>query len=140
MSYCTQSDIENLFGTTNVKVWSNLENDADEADTARITAAIAYAAEQVNKRFRRSKYAVPLTALPGESLVDITDIAARFAGVWLYESRGIDVPIVADETAIVQSVSRHRGMAERAIRRYLSGQDTLPAVLASRGVSAPFVP
>jgi len=43
MTYCTQADIENIFGAVNVATWSQLDNDTEDADTARIAKAIEWA-------------------------------------------------------------------------------------------------
>jgi hypothetical protein len=140
MSYCTQTDIENLFGIDNVACWSNLDNQTTTADTGRIAAAIAYAGAVIDDRFRNSRYGVPLVGLSGP-LVQITDLAARLAGCWLYESRGM-----ADSDGAVStrgtdagSIAAHRRYVQRMIGRYLAGQDQLPAVQARMVTTAPQV-
>lgn len=83
MAYIMQADIENSFGADNVRIWSNLDGSVNAVDATRIAAAIAYAEDLVNARFRGSKYAVPFatpTAL-------VKNWCARLAGMWLFESR-----------------------------------------------------
>ena len=87
MSYCARADIESVFGVENVKQWADLDN--DEVSTkiaARITAAIAYAQAEVDDRLRGGPYTPPLDEPPPSV---ITDIAAKLAGVWMYENRGV---------------------------------------------------
>lgn len=86
-AYISQSDIEDKFGVDNVAMWSNLANDSNSADTARITTAIASAEQDVNDRFRQSQYVVPLSATGSNGLRPVINWCAALAGVWLYESR-----------------------------------------------------
>jgi phage gp36-like protein len=87
MSYITKSDIEIEFGTTNVAVWSNLDNDSEVANESRIARAIEYAESEVENYFRNGKYIVPFIATSGE-LTPVKDWCAKLAGMWLYEGRG----------------------------------------------------
>ncbi len=74
-----RSDIENVFGKTNVVAWADLDNQRDSSHVAdRVAAAIVYA----ETRFTEL---TSLTTEPGTS----KDVKARIAGIWLYESRGI---------------------------------------------------
>jgi len=88
MAYSTQSDLENYFGTANVRIWSNLSSSATTTDTARVAAAIAYADDVIDSRFRQSRYVVPLLGNNGSLPACVTSWSARIAGVWLYNSRG----------------------------------------------------
>lgn len=87
--YANQSDVENLFGVENVKRWSQLDPDLTTVDATRVDAALDYAEGQIHTKLRGGIYAIPLV-LTDESVELIKDIQARLAGVWLYESRGID--------------------------------------------------
>jgi hypothetical protein len=142
MSYCSQADIENLFGVENVAAWSNLDNQSTTADAARIAAAIAYAGAFLDDRFRNSRYAVPLVGL-SDPLVQVTDLAARLAGCWLYESRGL-----ADRAGAAgpgggggdgDAMPAQRRYVQRMVGRYLAGQDQLPAVQARMVTTVPQV-
>ena len=84
MAYSTQTDIENVFGQQNVKVWSDLDGDGT-LDSTRVAASIAYADEFINSLLRGGVYAVPI----GSSNVLITNWSAVLAGAWLYRSRGL---------------------------------------------------
>lgn len=87
MSYANRSDIEAQFGLGTVKKWADLEDDGVSASiTARITVALTYADATVNDRLRNGPVSIPFT---GTIPVTIVKIAAVFAGVWLYESRGV---------------------------------------------------
>ena len=86
MSYCVRADIEDLFGIRNLEVWADLDNDADtDKIIARIYRAIAEADEELDNRLRPSIYTIPFNPVPPL----ITSLAARMAGVWLYEARGV---------------------------------------------------
>src|SRR5580658_8315780 len=89
--YAAQSDIEDIFGITNVAAWSQLDptQPPGTADTDRIQRALDYADARLIAFFRiHGNYATPL--VPLNSDVDlVTRWDATLAGVWLYESRGL---------------------------------------------------
>lgn len=90
MSYLVRADIESKFGKKNVTVWADLDNDQVEGDiAARIVIAIAFADEAVDNALRRGRYTLPVVDVLGAVPKVIVDIAASIAGVWLYESRGV---------------------------------------------------
>ena len=140
MPYCIQADIESLFGVENVAAWSNLDNQTTTADAGRVAAAIAYAGAVIDDRLRNSRYAVPLVGVDGP-LVQATDLAARLAGCWLYESRGMADSDGAARTGSGDAgcVAAHRRYVQRVLGRYLAGQDQLPAVLSRMVTTAPQV-
>lgn len=119
MAYITQPDIETVYGVNNIAVWSNLENDGSGASTSRIAAAIAYAEEYVDNRFRGSRYAIPFQGTSGVPKV-LVDWCAKIAGAWLYRSR----PPHAKQTDLVANVVDG---IENEIDAYLAGQRRLPA-------------
>jgi len=89
--YCEDTHIQDIFGTQNVEKWADLNNleDADEiAD--RIDRAIAAAGDYIDDWMRGSPYKVPLEDPDGNVPDSVVDLAARYAGVWLYECRGIE--------------------------------------------------
>lgn len=138
MGYANRTDIEHLFGKANVQTWADLDNDGDaQAIQDRIDTALAFADSFIDDRFRRSKYAVPLKPEAGATLDQITDVAARLAGWWLYANRGQDEQDI--ENRPYNRMDTHFRRAQRAIDRYLAGKDTLPAIRADDTGEAPFV-
>ncbi|HPS52794.1 MAG TPA: DUF1320 family protein, partial [Phycisphaerae bacterium] len=89
MSYATKSEIESVFGKSNVASWSNLDNEMSGADDTRIASAISYADSIINARLRGGRYALPLVNSQGTVPGLVKDWAAKLAGVWLYECRGL---------------------------------------------------
>ena len=93
MGYSARTNIEDVFGIENVKKWADLDGDADAAKiAARIASGIAVVDEEINDVLRGGPYAVPLTA-PGGGVLNspsVINMSAVLAGVWLYESRGVD--------------------------------------------------
>lgn len=83
MSYAALSDIQMVFGSTNVDKWADLNNDGNTA--ARIAWALDLATREIDERLRRGPYEVPFPTVPDT----IRDMAAQLAGVYLYNSRGI---------------------------------------------------
>jgi len=89
-TYCTRAGIEDVFGVENVKVWADLDCDADATKIAnRITRAIAVASAQIDDSVRGTPHTLPLADASGTTPTTVADMAAQLAGVWLYESRGV---------------------------------------------------
>lgn len=134
--YISQDDINNLFGSVNVAKWSNLNNqdDARSPDATRITAAITYAEDRVDDRLRGGPYAIPFASAP----TTIKDIAARLAGVWLYESRGIE-DFDPEFGRPIHRLQWHRQHAERQLDAIVRGQLDLNKPRSEVGPSAPTV-
>jgi phage gp36-like protein len=74
MSYAQQSDIEAVFGPTNVAAWTLFETGTPDGatNTVRIEAALAYADGEVDAFFAGGPYAVPLTVETGAQPVSAT--------------------------------------------------------------------
>jgi phage gp36-like protein len=126
MAYCTRADIESLYGATNVAKWADMDGDGDSVTIAnRITQAINVASARIDDRFRGSLYSLPLSQTEANGLVQITDCAARFAGVWLYNSRGTHETDSAGNP--FNRLSGHDDMAEKTIDRFISGKAKLAA-------------
>jgi len=90
-TYCTKSQIEDIFGATSIADFADIDNDESAVTiAARIARAIAVASEQVDDAMRRSVYTLPLTSSADATPLVIVDIAAKLAGCWLYEARGIE--------------------------------------------------
>lgn len=86
MPYSERSNIEDIYGVTNVEKWADLDNDGDATKiTNRITAAITRADDELDNRLRESRYVVPFTTAPSA----IEYLSALYAGIWLYSNRGV---------------------------------------------------
>jgi len=85
-TYCSRDDVEDIYGIANVARWADLENNEDEDEIgARELKARQKAYTELNSLMRNKRYVTPFTApLPDE----IVELAATYAGLWLYESRG----------------------------------------------------
>lgn len=130
MAYSTQSDIENLFGESNVAVWSNLEGGTD-ADTDRIATAIAWADAYIDNRFRPCGiYLIPFS---GTDLV-LTNWSASLAGIWLFQSR----PTGGGDASASYDDKRER--VEEEMDLYIAGARRLACTRAgSRNATVPYV-
>lgn len=125
-----QADIENVFGVRNVAIWSNLDNDSETVNTARVTLAIASAESQVNNRFRNSLYVVPLTPESGTHDQEVKNWHATLAGAWLYGSR---------EDSELSNVSRRRSQVNASMDAAIGGSDKIPYTRKEAAGSAPWV-
>jgi phage gp36-like protein len=84
--YCTRTDIENIYGASNVSKWADIDNEEDESVISdRIDWAIEASFDEFNDALRDGKYLVPLSAVP----TSVVRYSAVLAGVWLYDGRGI---------------------------------------------------
>jgi hypothetical protein len=97
MPYITQANIEDVAGTQNVLVWSNLDNTTTTADTDRIAAAISWAEARAHTRLR-DRFLIPLQAEEGvlSDNYDVTDTLAKLAASWLYSNRRVQNADAAD--------------------------------------------
>ena len=89
--YAAQSDIEDIFGTTNVALFSQLDptQPPGTADITRIQRALDYSDATIISFFRnQGNYATPLAPLDTDADL-VKRWSATLAGVWLYESRGL---------------------------------------------------
>ena len=89
--YSAQSNVEDIFGVTNVAVWSQLDPTQPPGtdDETRIQRALDYADARIISFFRNfGNYVTPLVPLNTDVNL-VTRWAATLAGVWLYESRGL---------------------------------------------------
>ena len=133
-TYIEDTDLNNAWGTVNIAAWSDLTG-GKTADDDRIDAAIAWAENRVENRFRRSRYEVPFGKVDGEYDEQLKYWMAVYAGNWLYQSRGIRTGKAdTDRTsAMVEQV-------DEEIQEVLGGQAVLNAGLVdSSAPSAPFV-
>jgi phage gp36-like protein len=86
MAYCTKADIDGIFGVSNVKTWSDIENkNSPQLIDARIASAIVESEDYINNFLRGGSYAIPFVTIP----TTIKNVCAKLAGLWLYENRGV---------------------------------------------------
>jgi phage gp36-like protein len=126
--YATQADMEDVFGAANVLAWSDTAG-AGVADAGRISRALAHADQTIDDMFRGGPYSLPLSGGSGVP-AKVTEWAAKLAGVWLYEARGLrdtDGNRLADMAEAVKT----------EIRSYLTGPRRL---LATRHANTPEAP
>jgi len=112
-TYCTRSDVEAQFGVKNVERWAKLEDGYTASQiTSRINAAIDAVSENIDDMLRAGAFEIPVTDSSGATPASIKEICAVMAGVWLYESRGVD-----DVDQAGNPRHKLQFLAERAERR-----------------------
>jgi phage gp36-like protein len=132
-TYISQTDVENVFGTTNIADWSDLTG-GGTADETRIQAGIDYAEDFVEGRFRSTRYQVPFVIASGGAYDKIlVNWCAVMAGDWLYKARQI-----RRNTNENDRTSMLREMVENEIASALANQ--LRLNLAERSDPQPEVP
>jgi len=126
--YAARSDIEDVFGVDNVAQWADLDNDQDPNKiSARIDRALQWATGEIDSYLRRGPYDVPVVDSNNQTPQVIKSICADLAGVWLYESRGID-DFNPETGRVVHRLEWVRQRAYRALRELLSGVRRINAV------------
>lgn len=84
--YCSRTDVEQVFGVSNVAKWADLDNDSDEDKiTARVNYFICLATCALDDDLRGGPYPVPWESPYPRALVFA---CARLVGVLLYDARG----------------------------------------------------
>lgn len=133
MPYSTKSDIEKIFGASNISTaggWADMDNDGNATTIAnRITQAISEADEIIDSRLMTTPYRLPLVTPSGTTLVTptlITLVAAALAGVWLYDARGaIDV----GSEGVPHALSYWKNWAYGVLEEIAAGNRRLNAVV-----------
>jgi hypothetical protein len=88
--------LELTFGRDNIFKWADLDNNSDEADVElRIAHALAWAQSHFESMLKGSP--------EPPSSITVEDVILKFAGIWLYESRGI-----TEQDADRSPVAHHR--------------------------------
>lgn len=99
--------LEMTFGRDNISKWADLDNNGDEAD---MELRIAYALAWAESHF--------LSMLEGietpPSCPAVDDVKVKFAGIWLYESRGI-----TEQDATTSPIAHHRKYCYEWMNGYL---------------------
>lgn len=132
--YCARADIEDLFGTTNVARWADLENQGNAAHiTTRIDRARVVATARINDRLRGGKYVLPITS--AGAAATLVNLGAALAGDWLYSTRAVD----DEEEGIGKAVKRIADRAEKTLDEIRSDRIQLDAEIHGLGTTAPFV-
>ena len=88
---CTESDVDQIFGDAHVTSWATQDPaDAGATITARKVRACLVATVAVEDLLRATAYAVPALNADAATPITLVDLAARIAGLWLYEAQGAD--------------------------------------------------
>jgi hypothetical protein len=128
---CQRSDIEQIYGLSNVVKWADLDNSEDASDIAsRITLSILRAQEEINNRFRGSLYSVPF-ATGTSANTQMKYLCAELAGVLLYESRGVQ-DFHAQTGRMFHRLEANRNRVELMIKDLLAGKRRLDLDTAIR--------
>ena len=89
MAYSARSNVEDIFGVSNVHDWADLDNDDNASNIlARINRAIAVADAQIDDYFRGLFYVSPIQNASAATPTSIVDLSACLAGLWLHNCRG----------------------------------------------------
>jgi phage gp36-like protein len=120
MAYCVEADLNNMYGANNVQTWADLDGDEDAGKiAARIAAAIVVADDEIDSYMRGGPYPLPLADDASATPKLVTDISAKLAGVWLYESRGVQD--ISPEGDPVHRLQWQRKRAYQVMRELKAG-------------------
>lgn len=124
MSYCDQDDIEAIYGSNNVDDWATVDA-GDDASTkaARVTWACNAATAFIDDALRMTRYRIPLVTESGSTPTTINILAAKYAGVLLYEIRGQE-----DSGRSEHKFSGARARAEAYLEQVKKGVVKLDAI------------
>ena len=119
MAYAISTDIDDIFGKSNVDMWADLNNNEDAGEiTARRDWALNLGESMLNSRLTGCPYVVPFSGAP-LSLV-IVDLNARLAGTLLYDSRRI-----IDDDPSFDQLDIHRKYIEKVVAEIHGNRVTL---------------
>lgn len=89
VTYSQDTDIVTIFGQANWNTWSDLDNTQSStkmAATSDLARVRAY--REINARMRPTHYRIPLVAPDGSAPVEIKNLEATLAGLFLQSPRG----------------------------------------------------
>lgn len=133
MAYAVRSNVEDVFGVTNVTDWADIDNDGvAQTITDRIARALVVAEARVDALLYMGPYTIPFATAPTE----IVDVTAKLAGVWLYEHRGMadfdpKTGESANKLAYIKRLAEEtlKGVVEGSVRFILDEVEDVPAVV-----------
>lgn len=133
-SYGSSFAVYNIFGTKNVNLWADLDNEGD-ADTiaGRIAWALCLATSTIDSRLLGGIYGIPFIA-PVPCVVQ--DACARLAGCLLYDARRIADNSRGDDESPTYETQPHRNYVMQFLRNIRGGKIRLPGV-AQVGTTVP---
>lgn len=131
---CTRGDVEQVFGTTSVAAWADLNNTGDADDiAARINYRIAMADNYVRSVLASGPWNMPE---PGDIIPAILAYnVAALTGVYLYEARGIQDYNAAGHAQ--HQLSYHKKNVEDFLKGVLVGTINLKPLTYSIMSAAP---
>lgn len=89
-TYSSDADIVSVFGTVPVAAWADPDGaEIAEDIAARKELARTVAYERINEVGRATSYRIPFETAAGETPETIRWLEATLAGIWLYESKGV---------------------------------------------------
>jgi len=120
--YVLPSDVDDVFGFNNVRKWADLDGDGVVAHVdRRIQHAIRYAHAQVETAVRNGPADLPLKTNENETPPIVVEAAALLAGVWLYESRGVQ-DFDPETGKVVHRLAWHRKRATALLSAIRTGR------------------
>lgn len=141
-TYITQADVEMQWGTENVRIWSNVDNDDAATDTDRVADAIETAEEDIENRFREGTvYTVPFVASGSDFPRVMKNWMATLAGFQLYQSRPSKGDAKSDVQDRIDAMDKEiaiyvKGGRRLALQRAGTRNPTCPTVVQRTDVQA----
>lgn len=133
--YTNETNLNNKFGSENIRLWSQVNNSVTTKDSDRILAALNQADSVIDDALRNGRYLVPLQPINVTYGV-VERIATIYAGFYLYEARGFD-----DESTEEQNkLSLLKTEADNLLKKIQSSQIHLNCVGIKRpSPTGPFI-
>lgn len=125
-AYCAKSNMSDVFLEENINTWADPDLVAGTIAT-RVAKAIDVASDEIDDNMRSSHYLIPLSTPAGATPPAIEDIAAKLAGVWLYESRGV-ADVSGERGAPLHALSPIKGEANLALANIRTGKRRINAL------------
>ena len=119
LPWTSRSELDNLFGRSNITTWADLENEEDATQIRqRVRWAVDEATAEARERLSTLVNMESLTVAPRSLRLTVT----RLAGVLLYESRGIKDSAEEDGKNRLQV---HKTAVDRYFREIAAGRRIL---------------
>ena len=132
--YIDEDDLYSRWGKDNIDEWASLDNQSSPTAEERRQAAIDWAEQYVEDRFRNGPYEVPFS-FNGNGGKPVHEWMRTLAGIWLYRTHGWS-------RGEGEKLTEMNDVAERTdeeMNSYLAGTRALDAAASFTGPSVPHI-
>ena len=124
--YAVQQNLEDAYGTINIRDWSRRDNKSLEIDADVVNDALDFSDQQIHGRFRDGVYVLPFAFEDTQSKLAVQEWSVVLATWWLFKFRKVNSPN-NPKTPKTNELVNNKKQVEDEMRDYVSGNRRLRA-------------